>query len=77
MTDLVYVPPNVLEQITFTDLLMINIENNFNVVAIHFINNLKGLVTANEIISGMVHSFIEWFNDQGNARLLKDWSNLS
>ena len=71
MTDFIYVPPNVLDQITFTDLLMINIENNFNVVAIHFINNLKGLVTTNEIISGMVHSFIEWFNDQGNARLLK------
>ena len=55
---------------------MVDIKNHFYVVAVHLIDNLKCFIAPHEIVAGMVDTFIQRLNDQGDFSLLEEGSNF-
>lgn len=71
VADLVDIGGDVLDEMPLADLLMIDVEDYFDVGVVDFIDNLEGLVAAHEVIPGMIDEFVEWLDDESDAGLFE------
>lgn len=58
MTNVFDLAGNIVNQVTFTDLLMVNIEQDFHLGATDGCNNLKRFAASNQVLARMVNMFI-------------------
>ena len=73
MTDLFDVVHDIVNEMTFTDLLVINVEDHFDVRAGDFVDDLEGFLALDEVIAGVIDQFIERFDDEGDSRRFEHW----
>ena len=61
----------IVNEMPFADLLMVDVKDNLHVLTLNCVGDLKRFIASNEIITGVIDEFVEWLNDERDARSLQ------
>lgn len=72
VADFVDIGGDILDEMSFADLLMIDVKDHLDVRALDFVDDLECLVAAHEVIPGMIDEFVEWLDDERDAGIFEE-----
>lgn len=72
VADFVDIGGNIFNEVSFADLLMIDVKDHLDVRALDFVDDLECLVAAHEVIPGMIDQFVERFDDERDAGIFEE-----
>jgi len=71
--DPVDVLSDIVNEVSFTDLLVINIEHDFDVRRIDLLDDIECLIASNEIVAWVINLFIEGLDDECHLGGFQEW----